>query len=216
MTVCDAADAECVPETCDPSATTDGSCVDSSPEEPHVPTESTPALNPIVFGFVLAPLLDILGGYWNQSEWGDLTTPLYDDWHNLYETEYFLGITCFALTSLSIGLFSLAPAVFTLVQQVVIGLHILSEAYLLNSVHSAASAVGWGSTNGKSYFVHSVGLLTALVVEAGLILMPATKTEEVTAEEPVDNNGDNTTEGGETAPCDATTDPTCAPAPAAL
>ena len=47
-------------------------------------------------------------------------------------------------------------------------------------------------------------------------MAPATKTEEVSTEEPVDNTGDNTTEGGDAAPCDATTDPTCAPAPAAL
>lgn len=158
--------------------------------------------------------MDILGGYWNQSEWGDLTTPVYDDWHNLYEAEYILGIGCFTLTGLSIGLFSLAPAVFTLVQEVLVGVHILAEAYLLSSVHSAASAVGWGSTNGKSYFVHTFGLITALAVEAGLILMPAT-TEVAPTEAPVDE-GDNTTEGDTTADCDPTTDPTCAAAPAAL
>jgi hypothetical protein len=108
----------------------------------------------------------------------------------------------------------MAPATFALVQKVVVGLHILGEAYMLSSVHSAAAAAGWGDTNAKSYFVHGFGLVVALAVETLLFLTPAKGSEST--EEEVDESADNSTTGDESAVCDPETDPTCAAAPAAL
>jgi len=108
----------------------------------------------------------------------------------------------------------MAPAIFGLVQKVVVGLHILGEAYMLSSVHSAAADAGWGDTNAKSYFVHAFGLVVALAVETLLVLTPPKGSES--SEEEVDESADNSTTGDENAVCDPETDPTCAAAPAAL
>jgi hypothetical protein len=45
-----------------------------------MPKFKGPPMNPIVYAFALAPIVDILGGYWNYSDYNTLTTTLYSDW----------------------------------------------------------------------------------------------------------------------------------------
>ena len=119
------------------------------------------------------------------------------------------------LAGVSVGLFGVAPATFSLVQKAVAGLHIIEEAYLLFALKTANEEAGFGDTAAKSAFVHGFGLVVALAVEAALFLTPAASSEEEAPAEEVDT-GDNSTTGDATADCDPTTDPTCAAAPAAL
>jgi len=53
-----------------------------------------------------------------------------------------------------------------------VGLHILLESYMLYATSKAISSVDVGSTNGKTYFVHTLGLLVSLGVEASFFLQP--------------------------------------------
>jgi len=120
------------------------------------------------------------------------------------------------LAGVSVGLFGVAPATFSLVQKAVAGLHIIEEAYLLFALKTANEEAGFGDTAAKSAFVHGFGLVVSLAVEAALFMTPAHSGEEEHHEEEVDHSGDNSTTGEETVECDPTTDPTCAAAPAAL
>ena len=120
------------------------------------------------------------------------------------------------LSGASIGLFSLAPATFVLVQEVLVGLQIILESYLIYAVHTAVNTADWGSTNGKSYFVHGLALFISLTVEAGLILMPIlmpATTSDSTGSDVCDPSTDSTCSTDNTA-CDPTTSPTCIVAPA--
>jgi len=83
ITMCDpTADPTCVPVPCDPSIVVDGTCMDTSDMPPieEMPPFKGPPMNPIVYAFALAPIVDILGGYWNYDEYNTLTTSLYSDW----------------------------------------------------------------------------------------------------------------------------------------
>ena len=51
-----------------------------------------------------------------------------------------------------------------------VGLHILLESYMLYATSKAISSVDVGSTNGKTYFVHALGLIVSLGVEASFFL----------------------------------------------
>ena len=84
-------------------------------------TTSGPKINPFVYAFALAPILDILGGVWNYNEYNSLTTTLYEDWQSLYKTELVTGITTFVLWGASVGLYSMAAPIMNLVQLVVVG-----------------------------------------------------------------------------------------------
>ena len=130
--------------------------------------------------------------------------------------EYVVGISCMTFTAITVALFGMAPATFSLAQKVIAGLHVVSESYLLFSLKTANEEAGFGDTAAKTAFVHTFGLLVALATEAALFMTPAHSGEEEHHEEEVDHSGDNSTTGEETVECDPTTDPTCAAAPAAL
>ena len=91
--------------------------------------------------------------------------------------EYVVGISCLTLTALTVALFGMAPATFSLAQKVIAGLHIVSESYLLYSLKKADDAAGFGTTAAKSAFVHGFGLVVALAVEAALFLTPAASSD---------------------------------------
>jgi hypothetical protein len=50
------------------------------------------------------------------------------------------------------------------------GLHILLESYMLYATSKAISSFGDGETNAKTYFVHALGLIVSLGVEASFFL----------------------------------------------
>jgi hypothetical protein len=50
------------------------------------------------------------------------------------------------------------------------GLHILLESYMLYATSKAISSFGEGETNAKTYFVHALGLIVSLGVEASFFL----------------------------------------------
>ena len=100
-------------------------------------TNTIPSFNPVVYLFVLSPILDLLAGHWNFIEWSFYNTVVAAEWVSLFEKEFILGTISIITVVSEIMHYNLLPNYMNNGMMGFAILYAIFESYLIFSTHQA-------------------------------------------------------------------------------